>query len=287
MMHFKNLVTTAPIPNSDGWHAAVMPIGPQLASEILAAQTGHHNRRLRPGAVARYAATMRAGTWVTAPEPLLFAPSGRLLNGQHRLNAVIKVGQPQTFLCVFGVAEQVFEVLDRGAPRSLADALDLPKKLAEVARFMEFLRNTTTAGNFVDSDVARMAGIFADAHTAVTSACNTHRTPFAMAGFRAAATLKLFSGADPSYVTETYRALVLQDWDSAPQSARALIRAHTSGKLLSSSEGQQRSVVGFARGWSVFDPANRDAARMPPLNVERARAEARAIIATAFEDANV
>jgi hypothetical protein len=287
MMHIKNLVTTVPIPNSDGWHTAVLTVDPETARQMLSAQEGHHNRKTRPGAVARYAATMRSGSWVTSPEPLVFSPSGRLLNGQHRLNAVVKTGMPQTFLFMFGVDEQVFQVLDRGAPRSLADALDLPKKLAEAARFFAYLRSTGGDKTVIDSDVAKMADIFSDAHAAVQAACNTHRTPFAIAGFRAAATLRIFGGADAEKVGATYRALVLQDWDNAPLVARAMIRAHTKGGLLTSSEGQQRAVVAFARGWAVFDPANSDCTRMPPLNVEAARAEARSALQKAVDDANV
>lgn len=51
--------------------------------------------------------------------------SGRLLDGQHRLKACEKQGSPIITHMVFGLEEDIFDVLDQGKRRSAADVLGL------------------------------------------------------------------------------------------------------------------------------------------------------------------
>lgn len=62
-------------------------ISPTIAARYL--QRNHGNRQLITAHVNALARDMRLGRWMLSPQPICFAEGGDLLNGQHRLNAVI------------------------------------------------------------------------------------------------------------------------------------------------------------------------------------------------------
>jgi hypothetical protein len=83
------------------------------------------NRTPRAGRIARYAHDMRAGKWKLTGEPIIFSRTGRLLDGQQRLMAVIEAGTEVRFNVTRGVEDDVQQYVDQGAARSPGDALRL------------------------------------------------------------------------------------------------------------------------------------------------------------------
>lgn len=78
------------------------------------------NRGLRKERVLRYTGLMRDGLWHLNGEPIQFS-GDRILNGQHRLHAVVASGLTVPMVVVRGVSEEAFVTLDQGMPRNLAD----------------------------------------------------------------------------------------------------------------------------------------------------------------------
>ena len=70
----------------------IVRVTPALATEWLEGNVAL-NRRLIPNLVTFYAAEMRAGKWRVNGESIKFSKSGALMDGQHRLHAIIKVNQ--------------------------------------------------------------------------------------------------------------------------------------------------------------------------------------------------
>lgn len=101
----------------------VMPIDPELAAEILARPA--ENRPVAPSTVTRYAAAMLRGEWKVTPQGIMLAPDGALLDGQHRLAAVVESGCTVEMAVFFDVDPAVFAVLDTGRRRSAADTFSL------------------------------------------------------------------------------------------------------------------------------------------------------------------
>jgi hypothetical protein len=263
MMHIKNLVTTIPIPGSDGWHTAVIEVTSETADDLLAKNDG--NRRLSPGAMARYAAAMRKGDWQTSPEPLIFAPSGRLMNGQTRLHAIKATGIPQKFMCVFGVDEKVFSVLDRGRPRTLADAHNLPREAAEAARVLTLATFPKTHGSHVaDSDFLAVARVIETTHAELIRFCGARARYFSTAPFRAAAVLRVVSGEDCDFVFGLYRNLVLGHVSDLPPVGEAAARAVLTGRWGTSKDGGAVAQgMALARAWSLFQADGTQRTRVP------------------------
>jgi hypothetical protein len=84
-----------------------------------------HNRRLNPGRVSRLAATMSRGEWLLNGEAIKFNGAGLLIDGQHRLAAVVESGVTIKSLVVRGLPVAAQETLDLGAKRGIADMFTL------------------------------------------------------------------------------------------------------------------------------------------------------------------
>jgi hypothetical protein len=284
MMHIKNLITTAPIPGSDNWHTAVLTIDPGSATELLQGNTG--NRRLSPGAVARYAAAMRKGDWKTSPEPLIFAPNGRLMNGQTRLHAVKATGIPRKFMCVFGVEESVFSVLDRGRPRNLSEAHNVDKKTSEVAKFLAHLSQTGNAsrGSVTDSDFLRALNVIRDTHRDLQDHCSATAPFFSSAGFRAGAVLRVLCGESSVFVFGLYRALILGHLDELPPAGQAAARSVLTGRWRLVG-GQAGLTDSFVRSWLLFQEPGSQRTKIPVVDSLSTIAEARKEMQQVLQDA--
>jgi hypothetical protein len=76
------------------------------------------NRKVSRSAVDRYARDMRAGRWHAA-SALALDSEGRLVDGQHRLLAVIEAGVPVQMQVTRG-ADGYFAVVDQHRPRSVS-----------------------------------------------------------------------------------------------------------------------------------------------------------------------
>lgn len=98
----------------------VETIGPERAEEYLAVNRG--NRNIVQAHVAALARDIRSGQWMFNAQPICFSRSGRLLNGQHRLSAVLESGQPIEVLVMRGLPEAAFPTYDKQAKK--APALD-------------------------------------------------------------------------------------------------------------------------------------------------------------------
>jgi hypothetical protein len=124
-----------PSPGADSPVYNIVNITPDLAKKWLAQNT--HNRNLRERVVNGYATDMRAGNWVEDGQSLRFAKGdvvlldnppiigGALLDGQHRLSAIITANVTVRMLVVSNLPDSTQETMDTGAKRSFADVLKL------------------------------------------------------------------------------------------------------------------------------------------------------------------
>lgn len=96
-------------------------IAPDDARRLLDGNVG--NRPIRRGLIARLASDMAEGRWIEGSSTIALAPDGRLLDGQHRLMALIQSESVLWFWIARGVDPAAYEVTDVGQPRTLADFL--------------------------------------------------------------------------------------------------------------------------------------------------------------------
>lgn len=106
--------------------AGVENVDPATARTWL--KSNARNRHIRPARVARYARDMARGQWQLTGEPVKFTGDGSLLDGQHRLRAIVDADVTVPMLVVRGIAETAQSVMDTGAARRASDALTLQGK---------------------------------------------------------------------------------------------------------------------------------------------------------------
>lgn len=98
-------------------------ITPQLAELYL--KKNVNNRDINVSIVNYYADEMTRGQWKLTGQGISFDDNNNLLDGQHRLRAVIKSGISVQMLLIFGVDPSSFEVYDTGKIRSANDVFSI------------------------------------------------------------------------------------------------------------------------------------------------------------------
>ena len=88
-----------------------------------------HNRPISQSTVERYTQEIRANRWKANGQSICFGRSGNLLNGQHRLKAIVAANKSIECLVVWGVEDSAFDTIDDGNKRSLADVFAVSKEL--------------------------------------------------------------------------------------------------------------------------------------------------------------
>lgn len=98
-------------------------IGPDRAAEYMKRNT--RNRPLNKRYGLQLSDVMSEGDWWMNGETIIFAADGTLLNGQHRLWAILSSGVAVDVMVVRGIDEDAFKTLDGGRKRTVGDALSL------------------------------------------------------------------------------------------------------------------------------------------------------------------
>ena len=113
-------------------------VTPEIAAKWLA--NNSHNRNVNQSRVNRYAQDMVNGKWrQNTGEFIKIAKDGTLLDGQHRLIALIKSKKSIYLDCLGDLENDLFQVLDTGKSRNTSDIL----KIAGV-------KNATTVGALIN-----------------------------------------------------------------------------------------------------------------------------------------
>lgn len=95
---------------------------PNQASAWLEPNINRNNRNLSRPLVASYANEMREGRWVVG-SPIMFNAKGELIDGQHRLAAIVEYGKGVPFAIMENVPDSAREVIDQGRGRNVSDLL--------------------------------------------------------------------------------------------------------------------------------------------------------------------
>lgn len=115
-----------------------MDVTPELARGWL--RNNLVNRNLSEATVVGYAREMKAGNFVATHQGIAFNDAEELIDGQHKLTAIVLSGVTVRFMVTFGLPKQitgknftVMDVIDRGRPRSVGDQLRIQHGLKDAS----------------------------------------------------------------------------------------------------------------------------------------------------------
>lgn len=114
--------TVAPKKSSGEMYAEVITVTPDMATAWLDLNT--HNRTLRQQFIERLAEAINRGEWHLNGESIKVNPD-YLVDGQHRLWAIVLADKPVKALVAFNVPIEAQETIDTGVKRTLSDILKL------------------------------------------------------------------------------------------------------------------------------------------------------------------
>jgi len=143
-----------------GIKSFILRITPDKAREFMGKNI-EDNRSIRPGNIDQLAGMIERGEWKVTHQGIAFDTNGNLIDGQHRLLAIIKANKAVDMMVTTGLDPDTFKVLDSGRTRTFYDRLRLiedsngNKIACTVARSYVFA--TGTKGRLPTSDMVEHA----------------------------------------------------------------------------------------------------------------------------------
>lgn len=132
-------------------------VTPDAAELLLTLNTS--NRRVRRARVSRLARAITEGRWLNTGHPVCVSSDGVLIDGQHRLMAIVEAGRAAILSVAFGVDPEAFKVIDTHGVRNTSDALHVIGEshsalLAASLRLLFCIENGMPRHNLsVDNDI--------------------------------------------------------------------------------------------------------------------------------------
>ena len=235
--------------------ASVVTMTPEAALGFLSGNT--NNRKKRGWWVQALSAAIKRGEWVTTHQGIAVSKSGVVLDGQHRLCAIVESGISVDILVVTDVPDDAFRVIDNGIKRSISDLTGMPKRTAEACRFFGTLIYN---GNVSPQQVETIAqsGV-AELHQKLDEACPTVRAFYSSTPIRCAAITLVLDGKPVNDVFSVFVNLIRDRFNELPAVAHALIRQFNSGKCTS-----KNTRDAYARALKALNP---DCAELTKIQV--------------------
>lgn len=101
----------------------VETITPETAMRILEESSSFVNRKVKRTHVAALAEAMRSGHWKNVGDPIRIDSDGRVIDGQHRLLALVEANSTLEFVVIRGLPTESAHYIDIGIPRSGSDMI--------------------------------------------------------------------------------------------------------------------------------------------------------------------
>lgn len=251
----------------------VVEITPELAEEWLGKNVQNRNIRQRTR-VAVYARKMLAGVWDVTNQGIGFDTNGTLVDGQHRLLAVIEAGIPVRMNVTTGLKPSARSHIDTGAARSAGDILSVnhgTKNAALVAAIgkravawdkgFRWMNNYTVSHEEIEAYVLDHPEIVRAAEVASSGAKYIACPPSVIGVAYYLAARKSRAAADVFFVEQLIEGIGLQ----ANDPARALSKWLTGDVAFKGTTAEFRKLAFILHAWNKF----RTGARVTKLNAPK------------------
>jgi len=193
-----------------GVTVAIERVGPERASAYMKFNT--KNRPLNKLHAEQFRDAMSDGDWWMNGETIIFSVCGALLNGQHRLWAIMSAGIEVDLMVVRGIDPEAFRTIDGVRSRRASDilAMDGEKNATGVAAAVQALlgfvkdRGRIHSGGFRSGRKATAAvcGRVLEAHPGIRDSVASMKRNTLFRGQQAAILHYLFGLVDPRRANE-------------------------------------------------------------------------------------
>ena len=235
-------------------------ITPEIAAQMLAKNVG--NRAIRNHVVKQYAQQMRDGQWRQTHEPIAVDASENVVDGQHRLTAIVQSGASIWFwLATYDHECSAVDLpIDMGIRRRMSDVLRVDRRATEVASVIHRLVRSSSEKTVTVDSVRRVLGIIGPHIDLVVSQTKKTAAQRTSASVRAAVVLRCVSQPDfATTVADQYQAFVWMDFARCWPSVLSLLKQFDSETKRTKGVGSWLERDRMARTWKAFDWTTRKA----------------------------
>lgn len=240
--------------------ASVILVTPEMAGRWLG--KNHHNRNVKANVVRAYARDMVAGNWQITGEAVKFATTGELIDGQHRLHAIIAADVAVMIFVVRGLSTAAQDVMDTGSKRAASDMLHLNGHknatiIAAAARFVLHLEQQAKADArkvsrvFTNTEISACVEAHPGLESAASAAMALSKQIDIPPSVLAVAWLRL-SAVEPTDCADFFNALANNSTSGHGDPRNTLIKrlqsARRSGERLT--QGAQLAFI--VRAWNAW-----------------------------------
>lgn len=255
-------------------------VTPEMAADWLAS-CNVDNRAIRETVVKRYVDMMNSGDWRPTHQGVAFSDR-RLIDGQHRLTAIVRANKPQWLVVFVEQPDEVFGVLDRGTNRALRDEVALSGPVLDTISWMAQTLGNTTQSRLVRPQYAvEIGNVLADTIALVCKDYSRSMRGRIVASVRAAVSLRLRHETLPNrtYILDQWRAWTHLDYGAMTPSL------HSAAKRMEKigSNGREESAERACVAWIAFDPRSRNLSKVVVRDVKNTVDEMRAVFTKAME----
>lgn len=124
----------------------IVTITPQIAAHLLEFNQG--NRPIIKSNIHYWKSCIISGSALLTHQGIAIlgdlSNPIRLIDGQHRLTAIVETGLPARFLVAMNVPENTFEALDNGTPRNMAVRANVGTLDSQLANIIFYILSTQT-----------------------------------------------------------------------------------------------------------------------------------------------
>ena len=229
-------------------------ITPEMATELLS--RNRNIRSMSKGWVRFFVLLLELGEFVVTPDGICLDGDGDLINGQHRLQAIVDSGIPARMMLWNNVTDEQMRAMDGGKKRQVSDSIGADKRVVEIVN--PAVRLVFGAPNYPPSYVDKaMASEVGAAAGYLIASCGTKTKFFSAGWWKLGAVVQMVSGADWKYVGGLYRSLVLAEVEDLPPIGIAIMRQAFSGMCYAANKSDT-----LARSLVVFDPAKQNTTKV-------------------------
>ena len=244
----------------------VVKITPELATKLLE-HNYKKNRNISRERVRFLSKAMKNGEWTFNPNPITVSTAGEVIDGQHRLHAVISSGVSVEMCLMTGVESGVFKNIDSGMRRRPADSLGISVKIVEVVKAI--IIYGTGYHRFVSNSlIEKVYSLFAEELVEFHKTFTLSKKGLTNGPIRLAAIISILNGADKGHVYDTYHSIIHLDFKNMTPVSQLFVKKVV--EMISDSDYRiARQGAGyvwhrntFTMAMDVFNPEKANAGKL-------------------------
>lgn len=229
----------------------VVMVDPTLAESWLQ-KNAQHNRAMRKFVVAGYAQQMRDGEWKLTHQGVAFDVNGVLIDGQHRLAAIVEAGVIVPMMVTVNAPSVSFESLDCGIKRTVADRLVMDKKVVAVLT-LAFQIAIDKHDRVSEHQIRQLSQTrFGEFASLICASHQQNVRVFSSSSVTIAAAVNCVEGQDLDWVIEQRRILISPRYEDHKTRVSEYFRHRFEGKRIISSNQHAMHLEVVACALPVF-----------------------------------